>query len=155
MTEYFLDADSGNDGSAGTAIGTAWKTFSKYTATAVAGDLGTIRGGMSATYQLASPADLAFTADGTLPQPIRMEYDYDDHHDSRFLQGLAYEIEKQHPELTAQEVTDEVAQRVAFYTAKLDRLVELTRLCDVELAFRDGAKVTRLGELATLETIQR
>ncbi len=85
----------------------------------------------------------------------RVQPDYDAHQDSRFLQGLAYEIEQQHPELSAQEVTDEVASRVAFYTAKRDRLVELTRLCDVELAFRDGAKVTRLGELATLETIQR
>ncbi len=85
----------------------------------------------------------------------RVQPDYDDHQDSRFLQGLAYEIEQQHPELTPAEVTDEVAQRVAFYTAKRDRLVELTRLCDVELAFRDGAKVARLGELAELETIQR
>ncbi len=85
----------------------------------------------------------------------RVEPDFLDHQDSRFLQGLAYEIEKQHPELSAQEVTDEATSRVAFYTAKRDRLVELTRLCDVELAFRDGAKVTRLAELEALESVQR
>ena len=85
----------------------------------------------------------------------RVEPDFLDHQDSRFLQGLAYEIEKQHPELSAQEVTDEVASQVAFYTAKHERLVELTRLCDVEIAFRDGTKVVRLTDLEALETVQR
>lgn len=85
----------------------------------------------------------------------RVQPDYDAHRDPRFVQGLEYEIEQQHPELTPVEVLDEVAQRVAFYTAKLGRLVEMTRLCDVELAFRSGRKVARLVELEALEAIQR
>ncbi len=86
----------------------------------------------------------------------RVQPDYDAHQDSRFLQGLAYEIEQQHPELTPVEVLDEVASRVAFYTAKRAKLVEVTRLCDVEMAFRDdGGKVTRLLELEDLEVKQR
>ncbi len=85
----------------------------------------------------------------------RVRLDYDAHRDPRFVQGLEYEIEQRHPELTPAEVLDEVAQRVAFYTAKLDRLVELTRLCDVELAFRDGTKVSRLTDLQELESVQR
>ena len=86
----------------------------------------------------------------------RVQPDYDAHRDARFVQGLEYEIEQQHPELTPAEVIDEVAQRVAFYTAKLDRLVEMTRLCNVELRFRDARnKVDRLTELEELEAIQR
>ena len=85
----------------------------------------------------------------------RVRHDYDDHRDPRFVQGLEYEIEQQHPELTPVEVTEEVASQVAFYTAKRDRLVELTRLCDVEIAFRDGTKVVRLTDLEGLETVQR
>ncbi len=85
----------------------------------------------------------------------RVQPDYDAHRDPRFVQGLEYEIEQQHPELTPAEVIDEVASQVAFYTAKRDRLVELTRLCDVELAFRNGRRVERLTELEALEAIQR
>ena len=86
----------------------------------------------------------------------RVQPDYDAHRDPRFVQGLEYEIEHQHPELTPAEVVDEVAQRVVFYTAKLDRLVEMTRLCDVEIRLRNARnKVDRLTELEALEAIQR
>ncbi len=86
----------------------------------------------------------------------RVQPDYDDHQDSRFLQGLAYEIEQQHPELSAQEVIDEVASQVDFYTAKRAKLVEVVRLCDTEMAFRDsGGKVDRLFELEDLVVKQR
>jgi len=79
MAESFIDADSGLDSNGGTSTVDAYKTFDAFcNAARTAGDFATIRGGMTATYQLASPADLIFTSDGTVPAPIRMEYDYDD-----------------------------------------------------------------------------
>ncbi len=81
----------------------------------------------------------------------RVQSDYDDHQDSRFLQGLEYTIEQQHPELTPTEVTEEVASEVAFYTAKHDRLVELTRLCNVELMFRTVGKVDRKADIEAVQ----
>ena len=80
----------------------------------------------------------------------RVQSDYDAHHDPRFVQGLEYEIEQQHPELTPAEVTEEVASQVAYYEWKRARLVEIVRLCDVELAFRSGAKVDRRPALEAL-----
>ena len=48
-TLYYIDLDEGNDGSAGTAIGTAWLTIAKYTTTTVrtAGDIAYVRANTS------------------------------------------------------------------------------------------------------------
>ena len=66
QTDYFIDYDNGNDGSAGTAIGTAWKTFSQYTTTTVRtpGDRAFIRAGI--TWDQGTEAtDIIFDEDGT------------------------------------------------------------------------------------------
>lgn len=44
-TTYYIDLDGGNDGAAGTAIGTAWLTIEQYTTTTVrsAGDIAKVR----------------------------------------------------------------------------------------------------------------
>ena len=78
-TPYFVDFDNGNDANDGTtAIKTngdgPFATLQAYTAIATAGDICTVRRGMTQ----AVSADLAFANDGTLIAPITMEADFDD-----------------------------------------------------------------------------
>jgi hypothetical protein len=66
QTDYYLDYDNGNDGSAGTATGTAWKTLSKYTTTTVRtpGDRLFVRANI--TWDQGTEAtDIIFDEDGT------------------------------------------------------------------------------------------
>lgn len=65
---YYLDLDGGNDGAAGTAIGTAWLTLSKAATTMVAGDVCYVRANTSET----PGALVSFTNDGTASAPIRI-----------------------------------------------------------------------------------
>ncbi len=82
----------------------------------------------------------------------RVQQDYDNHQDSRFLQGLEFEIEQEHPELSAAEVTDEVGQQVAYHNWKRAKIVEIVSICDTEMGFRDaGGKVDRIAYLEAIE----
>ncbi len=82
----------------------------------------------------------------------RVQPDFDNHQDLRFLQGLEFQIEKDNPEMSAAEVTNAVNQEIAYYNWKHAKLIEVVRLCDREMEFRDaGNKVTRLADLEALE----
>jgi len=69
-TTYYIDCENGNDGAAGTAIGTAWETIRQYTTTTVrtAGDIGIIR----ANTECNQTADIIFDEDGTSDQYIQL-----------------------------------------------------------------------------------
>ncbi|MCK5016450.1 MAG: hypothetical protein KAS32_05185 [Candidatus Peribacteraceae bacterium] len=72
MATYYIDFTNGNDGWVGN-LANPWATESKAATTMVAGDKVIIRNGMTE----AVAADLNFTNDGTLLQPITMESDFD------------------------------------------------------------------------------
>lgn len=73
-TQFYADADNGNDGNAGT-LGSPWATIHQFTENArSAGDILTCRRGMTNRYD--DGTDLDFTSDGTIDNPIRIEADY-------------------------------------------------------------------------------
>lgn len=79
-TQYYIDADNGNDANDGLGIGggNAWKTMDEFTENArAAGDIATCRRGATATYDLSG--SLAFTSDGGPTDPIILEADFDDY----------------------------------------------------------------------------
>ncbi len=76
MTEYFIDADNGNDANDGLSTGAAWLTLDKFTENArSAGDVATLRRGMTNRYDNGS--DLLFTSSATIDNPIIIDADYD------------------------------------------------------------------------------
>lgn len=77
-TKFFIDADAGNNGNDGLTVGNAWADFHEFTQNArAAGDRAVARRGTVATYDDAS-ANLTFTSDGDIGDPIVLEADYDD-----------------------------------------------------------------------------
>lgn len=72
-TIYYIDLDAGNDGAAGTAIGTAWLTIEKYTSVAVrsAGDIGKVRAGTSEVWATADDVD--FDENGAVGNRITLK----------------------------------------------------------------------------------
>jgi len=79
MTQFYIDADNGNDGNTGLGplAAAAWATLDKFTeATRSPGDIVTLRRGTTAQYDDGSL--LNFTSDGTFGNPIIIEADYDD-----------------------------------------------------------------------------
>ncbi len=76
-TTYYIDADSGNNGNAGTSTGAAWASLDQFTENArSAGDRAILRRGTTNRYDNGS--HLLFTSDGTPGNPIVIEADYDD-----------------------------------------------------------------------------
>lgn len=74
-TTYYIDADNGNNGNAGTSTGAAWDTLDQFTENArSAGDIAILRGGMTDGYD--DGTDLNFTSDGTIAAPIQITADY-------------------------------------------------------------------------------
>ena len=78
MATFYIDADGGNDGNAGTSTGAAWATLAQYTTTTArsAGDIAILRRNTTATYDNAG-ATLQFDEDGNAAGPIVVEADYD------------------------------------------------------------------------------
>jgi len=73
-TTFFIDADNGNDGNAGTSTGAAFATLDQFTENArSAGDKAILRRGMTNRYD--DGTDLNFTSDGTLLDPIKITAD--------------------------------------------------------------------------------
>lgn len=74
-TTYYIDADNGANGNAGTSTGAAWDTLDQFTENArSAGDVAILRGGMSDGYD--DGTDLNFTSSGTSLAPIKITADY-------------------------------------------------------------------------------
>ncbi len=72
-TTYYVDGDAGNNGSAGTATGSAWLDIDQFTENArSAGDICIVRRGTTVD----DGTDLLFTSDGTKVAPITIEADY-------------------------------------------------------------------------------
>lgn len=74
-TTYYIDADNGNNGNAGTSTGAAWDTLDQFTENArSAGDIAILRGNRTDGYD--DGTDLNFTSDGTIAAPIQITADY-------------------------------------------------------------------------------
>ena len=76
-TIYYIDADNGDNGNAGTSPVTAFRTLDQFTENArSSGDIAILRGGMTNRYDDGS--DLSFTSDGYVANPICIMADYGD-----------------------------------------------------------------------------
>jgi len=79
VTQFYINADGGNDGNTGLGPldAAAWATLDNFTeASRSAGDIATLRRGTTAQYDDGTVLD--FTSDGQFENPILIEADYDD-----------------------------------------------------------------------------
>ena len=75
MATYYIDLDNGNDGSAGTSTGTAWKKLDKFIeGSRSPGDIGYVRRDTGQT-MIASDSNIAVASNGDVTNPIKLYAD--------------------------------------------------------------------------------